>query len=80
MAGAIESAKLAVQLQPGNMDWLLAVTDLLVQDGQVEEAGRIIANIDRAIPDPSSLPEPLRTRLKGVRAALEARKASGGSE
>ena len=63
--------------KPGNLAWLLALTDLLVQDGQVEEAGRIVANIDRAIPDPSSLAEPLQARLQDVRAKLAAKRLQG---
>jgi len=80
LAGAIASAKLAVQLEPGKLRWLLPLVDLLVQDGQLDDASSIIKNIEKAIPDPSVLPESMADRLQTVRAALDARRQAEGQE
>jgi len=67
---AIASMSKAIRLQPSNLEWLLNLTRVLAEAGRFQEARELLDRIDRAVPDPARLPEPLKKSLDEIRRSV----------
>jgi tetratricopeptide (TPR) repeat protein len=69
---AAQSERKAIDLEPQNAKWRIALAQHLVKAGQDADAARVVRDVDDIVPDASSLPESLRKQLESVRRRVAA--------